>query len=72
MSEKKEAVNFEKDLNRLDEIVEKIESNVLPLEESLKLYEEGTKIIKKLEGALKDAEKKIADVIDTDKVSSDK
>lgn len=70
MSEKKEvkneSVNFEKELKHLDEIVEKIESNVLPLDESIKLYEEGSKIIKKLEGALKEAETKMAKVIDTD------
>jgi len=70
MSEKK--VNFEKDLKRLDEIVEKIEGNVLPLDESLKLYEEGTKIIKDLETVLGEAEKKIANVIDTDKSVGDK
>lgn len=73
MNETKEAaINFEKELGRLDKIVEKIESNVLPLDESLKLYEEGSKIIKKLEQALKEAESKMANVINTDKVSSDK
>ena len=33
--------NFEKSLKRLEEIVNKIENETLPLEESLKLYEEG-------------------------------
>ena len=68
---KTESINFEKELKHLDEIVSKIEGNVLPLEESIKLYEEGTKIIKKLEGALKDAESKMAKVIDTDKSVGD-
>ncbi|MCQ2786784.1 MAG: exodeoxyribonuclease VII small subunit [Bacilli bacterium] len=67
MSEKENSIDFEKELKRLDEIVEKIEGNVLPLDESIKLYEEGSKIIKKLEGALKEAEKKMAKVVDTDK-----
>lgn len=67
MSEKKnETINFEAELKRLDEIVTKIEGNVLPLDESIKLYEEGSKIIKKLEGALKEAEEKMAKVIDTE------
>lgn len=68
MSEKEtKNIDFEGELKKLDEIVEKIESNVLPLDESIKLYDEGSKIIKKLEDALKDAEKKMAKVIDTDK-----
>lgn len=67
MSEKEKSINFEEELKHLDEIVNKIEGNVLPLDESIKLYEEGSKIIKKLETALKDAEKKMAKVIETDK-----
>ena len=67
MSEKETTIDFEKELKHLDEIVSKIEGNVLPLDESIKLYEEGSKIIKKLESALKEAEKKMAKVVDTDK-----
>ena len=52
-------IDFEKSLKRLDEIVNKIENETLPLEECLKLYEEGKKLISALESALKDAEKKI-------------
>lgn len=66
MSEKETNIDFEKELKHLDEIVNKIEGNVLPLDESIKLYEEGSKIIKKLECALKEAEKKMAKVMDTD------
>ena len=57
MAEKK--IDFEQSLKRLDEVVNKIESETLPLEVCLKLYEEGKKLIKDLETALKDAEKKI-------------
>ena len=60
MEEKK--IDFEKSLKRLDEIVNKIEGETLPLEESLKLYEEGRKLISSLESALKDAEKKIEEL----------
>lgn len=52
-------VDFEKSLKRLNEIVEKVENETLPLEECLKLYEEGKKLITTLEKTLKDAEKKI-------------
>jgi exodeoxyribonuclease VII small subunit len=37
----------------------KVENETLPIEESLKLYEEGNALIKELEATLKDAEKKI-------------
>jgi exodeoxyribonuclease VII small subunit len=56
--EKKEK-SFEEKLARLNEIVEKVENETLPIEESLKLYEEGNALIKELEATLKDAEKKI-------------
>lgn len=60
MEEKK--IDFEKSLKRLDEIVNKIENETLPLEECLALYEEGKKLISSLESALKDAEKKIEEI----------
>ena len=58
MAEKKEKT-FEEKLNRLNEIVDKVENETLPIEESLKLYEEGNALIKELEATLKDAQKKI-------------
>ena len=63
MSDKK-TINFKEELNRLNEIVDKISSKTLPLDESLKLYEEGSKIIKTLEKELNDAEKKVEKIID--------
>lgn len=62
MSEKK--INFAKEIERLDEIVNEVSSKALPLEESLKLYEEGTEIIKKLESALKEAEEKVEKIVE--------
>ena len=61
MSEKK--IDFAKEIQRLDEIVDEVSSKALPLDESLKLYEEGTKIIKELEQALKEAEKKVEQIV---------
>lgn len=66
MADKKETINFQKELDRLNEIVEKISSKALPLDESLKLYEEGAKIIKTLEKELKDAEAKVESVIEVE------
>lgn len=62
-----EEINFEKELKRLNEIVSKIQDNELPLDESVKLYEEGNSIIKKLEKALKDAEEKVEKIVDINK-----
>ena len=63
MSEAK--VDFEKEMKRLDEIVDKISSQNLPLDECLSLYQEGQKIIKTLETALEDAKEKVEKVIET-------
>ena len=63
MSDEK-TINFKEELNKLNEIVDKISSKTLSLDESLKLYEEGSKIIKTLEKELNDAEKKVEKIID--------
>ena len=65
MSEKE--INLEKELERLKEIVSLIQQNDLPLDESLKLYEEGSKIVKVLNEELKKAEAKVEKVIEIDK-----
>ena len=63
MSEKK--IDFAKQIERLDKIVEEVSSKALPLDESLKLYEEGIAIIKELEEALKATEQKVEEIITT-------
>ncbi len=50
---------FEKDLEQLDKIVEELEEGGLPLDQSLKKFEEGIKLAQRCEGALSAAEKKI-------------
>lgn len=62
MEEKK--VSFEDQMTRLDEIVNEINDKALPLDESLKLYEEGQKIIKDIQKTLKTAQEKIEEVIE--------
>ena len=62
MSEKK--IDFQAGVKRLDEIVEAISNKTLSLDESLKLYEEGQKIIKELSHELEEAEKKIENIVD--------
>ena len=58
-------IDFEKEMKKLDEIVEKISSQNLPLDECLALYQEGQKIIKNLEKALETAKEKVEKVIET-------
>lgn len=48
--------SFEKDLARLDEIVEQLEAGDCPLDEALKLYEEGVSLIRLCSDRLEKAE----------------
>lgn len=57
-------IDFEKELKRLEEIASKMENKTISLDESIALYEEGIKITKKLEEALKEAEAKVEAVIE--------
>jgi len=50
---------FEKDLERLEEIVEALEGGGLALDDALKTFEEGIKLAKRCEKALAQAEKRI-------------
>ena len=50
---------FEEVLGRLDEIVKSLEKGDLPLEESLKIFEEGVKLSKTCLKILDEAEKKV-------------
>jgi exodeoxyribonuclease VII small subunit len=52
-------MDFEKRLNRLEDIVEKMESGDLALEESLKLFEEGVRLSRECNAQLTDAEQKV-------------
>lgn len=51
--------NFEKDLEQLEKIVAELEAGELPLDASLKRFEEGVKLTQRCEKALSEAEKKI-------------
>ncbi len=63
MEEKQEKKpTFEERLARLSEIVTKVETHTLPLEEALALFEEGIKIQKELTEELKAAQAKIEEL----------
>lgn len=55
----KKSVTFEESMQRLDEIVKTLEGGDVPLEESIKLFEEGTKLTAKCETLLAGAEMKV-------------
>ena len=54
-----EAPTFEQALQQLEQIVQRLEKGELPLEESLKLYEEGIRLSRLCHGKLEEAEGKI-------------
>ncbi len=52
-------LNFEKALKELERLVKQLEENDLPLEESLKTFEQGINLSRYLAKCLDDAEKRI-------------
>lgn len=58
--------SFEKDLKRLEDIVAKMEQGDVPLDESMKLFEEGVKLSRLCSERLDKAEKKV-EIITADK-----
>ena len=61
--------NFEESMKDLEFIVEKLEKGEQNLEKSLQLFEEGVEISKKLNDQLKDAEKKVSELMNISKES---
>ena len=59
MGAKKQNLNFEESLTRLEEIVRHLEKGDLPLNDSLTLYEEGTGLIAACSKLLDEAEQKV-------------
>ena len=50
---------FEKDLEKLEQVVEALETGGLSLDDALKRFEEGIKLARRCEKALSEAEKKM-------------
>ena len=55
----KKTMKFENAMSRLEEIVEKMESGKMELEESLGLFEEGIKLVRFCSSKLEEAKKKV-------------
>ena len=58
MAEKKK-LSFEENIEKLEEILSKLEDEKLSLDMSVKLYEEGMKLVSTCNRELEDAERKI-------------
>ena len=52
-------LSYEQALARLEQIIRAMESDKIPLEESLCMYEEGVAIVRRLSAELDEAERKI-------------
>jgi len=52
-------IKFEDALQRLEEIVDRLETGELPLEDSLKVFEEGVALARRCSKYLEEAEKRI-------------
>jgi len=59
-------MDFEKKLTRLEEIVQKMEKGDIPLDQSLKLFEEGIGLTRDCQTQLSEAENKIRLLVDLD------
>ncbi len=58
-SEPRRAGDFERSLGRLEEVVRKLESPNLPLDEAMKLFEEGVQLSRECQKQLAEAEARV-------------
>ena len=73
-SQKNESLNFEKAIERLENIIEKMEGERIPLEELLKDYEEGTRLLNACKEKINTAKEKVEKInnsLNEDKPSLD-
>jgi exodeoxyribonuclease VII small subunit len=63
MAQAKKEMTFEQSMSRLEEIVRLLESNQQPLDETIKLFEEGLKLVRSCDQTLKKFEKQVDDLL---------
>ncbi len=59
----KQELTFEQAMGRLEQIVRAMERGDVPLDESLKLFQEGTELVRSCEKRLNDAEMEIKKIM---------
>ena len=73
-TQKNESLNFEEAIERLENIIEKMEGERIPLEELLKDYEEGTRLLNACKEKINIAKEKVEKInnsLNEDKPSLD-
>ncbi len=73
-SQKNESLNFEEAIERLENIIEKMEGERIPLEQLLKDYEEGTRLLNACKEKINTAKEKVEKInnsLNEDKPSLD-
>lgn len=60
-------ISFEKAMERLEELVAKLEDGKAPLDQSLKLFEEGVKLVEICKKQLDEAEQRVKILTEGDK-----
>ncbi|MEX0976106.1 MAG: exodeoxyribonuclease VII small subunit [Woeseia sp.] len=55
----KKPLNLEKSLEQLESLIDELESGDLPLDTAMKKFEEGVKLTRSCQSALKDAEQRV-------------
>ena len=70
MNQEKE-LNFEELISKLEEITNKLEKNNLNLDETVKLFEEGIMLSKKVNEKLENAEKRVTILLDTENLKEE-
>lgn len=66
MARKPNSANLEQSLDTLETLVERMESGELSLEESLKAFEEGVRLTRECQQALRTAEQKVKILLSAD------
>mgnify|MGYP001346623599 FL=1 len=61
---KKDTVNFETSLQKLEKIIERLEDGDISLEDSVKSFEEGIGLVKECQKQLSQAELKVKKLLD--------
>ena len=71
MEKKIKSNSFEKSINRLEELVDKMESGESSLEQNLKWFEEGMDLIKTCQTHLVNADKRVQELIKPPKIEDE-
>lgn len=65
MPEKTQSYDFEQALSQLEQLVERMESGDLSLEDSLEAFEQGVKLTRECQTRLSEAEQKVRELIES-------